>query len=90
MALDGIFLSNLCRELNNAAGSRIDKIFQPSRDELVLSVRADGGTKKLILCARPGLARLHFTNATFENPAVPPMLCMLMRKYLSGGNSANI
>ena len=85
MSLDGIFLKNLCRELNSAADSRIDKIFQPSRDEFVLSLRCAAGTKKLLLCARPGLSRLQFTDASFENPAVPPMLCMLFRKHLSGG-----
>lgn len=90
MPLDGIFLKNLCKELSSAIGSRIDKISQPARDEFVFSLRGIGFSKRLLACARSGSARLHFTNAEFENPAVPPMLCMLMRKYLTGGKILSI
>ncbi len=90
MPLDGIFCSNLCRELKNACGSRIDKIFQPSRDELVFLLRSAGFAGRLLISAKPGMARVHFTNESFENPAVPPMFCMLMRKHLSGAKLLDV
>lgn len=90
MPLDGIFISRLCDELGSACGSRIDKIFQPSKDELVITLRASGFAKKLLLCARSGSSRVHFTEENFENPPVPPMFCMLMRKYLSGGKLLSV
>ena len=90
MAIDGIFLNNLSKELNSAVGSRVDKISQPSRDEFILSLRGISFSKKLLLCARSGSARVHFTEAEYENPAVPPMLCMLMRKHLLGGKILSV
>ncbi len=90
MPLDGIFISRLCDELGAACGSRADKIFQPSKDELVITLRASGFAKKLLLCARSGSSRIHFTEESFENPAVPPMFCMLMRKHLSGGKLLSV
>lgn len=90
MPLDGILLNNLCKELQPACGCRVDKISLPSRDELVISLRSVGFSKKLFVSARPGSARIHFTNASFENPAVPPMLCMLFRKYLSGSKVISV
>ena len=90
MPLDGIFLKNLCSELSSISGSRIDKIFQPSRDELVFLLRSAGFSGKLLLSAKSGMARVHLTNATYENPAVPPMFCMLMRKHLSGAKLLDV
>ncbi len=85
MPLDGIFLSKLCRELQGICGCRIDKISQPSKDELVLSLRSVTRSGRLLISARPGAARVHLSEQNFENPAVPPMFCMLMRKHLLGG-----
>ena len=90
MPLDGIFLSKLCRELQCICDCRIDKISQPSRDELVLSLRSATLTGKLLLSARPGAARVHLTEENPENPAVPPMFCMLMRKHLGGGKILSV
>lgn len=84
MPLDGILCKNLRRELETAVSCRVDKIFQPSRDELVILLRSAGMHKRLLFSAKPGIARVHFTEQTPENPAVPPMFCMLMRKHLSG------
>ncbi len=84
MPLDGIYCGHLCRELGAAVGCRVDKISQPSRDELVVLLRSAAFHKKLLISARPGMARIHFTEQNPENPAVPPMFCMLMRKHLSG------
>ncbi len=86
MSLDGVFLHCIKHELENSIiGSKVDKIYQPSPDEIVLSVRTrnDGG-RKLLLCTRANSPRLHFTSVTYENPPKPPMLCMLFRKRLGG------
>ncbi len=90
MPLDGIFLKNLSKELKALSGSRIDKIFQPSRDELVFLLRSAGFSGRLLLSAKSGMARVHLTNMSFENPAVPPMFCMLMRKHLSGAKLLDV
>ena len=85
MALDGAFLHCIAEELSPLIGSRIDKIYQPSRDELVLSFRAKGGAQRVLFSASADAARIHITETSPENPAQPPMFCMLLRKHLSGG-----
>ncbi len=90
MPLDGVFCKNLCRELEIAIDCRVDKIFQPSRDELVILLRSAGVHRRLLLCTKPGIARVHFTEQNPENPAVPPMFCMLMRKHLSGAKLISV
>lgn len=84
MPFDGIFLHFLLKEISVAVGARVDKIYQPSRDELVLALRGRDCNKKLLLCSRANSPRIHFTDVSIENPAVPPMFCMLLRKRLSG------
>lgn len=86
MALDGLFLHCIAQELETAiVGAKVDKIYQPSSEELVMTLRSrDLGTRKLLLCARANSPRLQLTDAAFENPATPPMLCMLLRKRLGG------
>lgn len=91
MALDGAFLSCLREELLAALpDARIDKIHQPSREELILSLRRRGGAEKLYFSARANSPRVHFTNVALENPTQPPMFCMLLRKKLTGGRLAGI
>ena len=86
MALDGTVISALAKECDQKlTGARIDKIHQPEKDELIISVRTFGGALKLMLCANPSFPRFHITNAVKENPEKPPMFCMLLRKHLSGG-----
>lgn len=85
MALDGAFLHCIRDELLVLIGTRIDKIYQPSRDELVLSFRGKGGAVKVLFSASADAARVHITQTVPENPAQPPMFCMLLRKHLSGG-----
>lgn len=85
MALDGVFLSFIKAELQDAVGSRIDKIHQPSREEVVLTLRHRSGSAKLLISTGAGSPRLHFTKVTLENPKAPPMFCMLLRKYLGSG-----
>lgn len=85
MALDGIFLHHLRNEIaNGAIGSRIDKIHQPSKEEVILTMRSREGSKKLLLSCRADSARIHFTEFAPENPAKPPMFTMLLRKLLQG------
>lgn len=91
MALDGGFLYNLIAELNKTAvGTRVDKVHQPSRDEVVLQLRAPGFSGKLLLSARQGSARLGFIEKAPENPKVAPMFCMLLRKYLGGAKLLSV
>ena len=86
MALDGAFLACLRQELTDTLqDARIDKIHQPGREELVIALRWKGGAEKLYLSAGANAPRLHFTTQTPENPAQPPMFCMLLRKRLTGG-----
>ena len=91
MALDGIFLFHLKNEIAAFAnGAFIEKIHQPSKEELVLSVRSREGAKKLLLSCRSGSSGMYFTEFPPENPAKPPMLCMLLRKYLMGARITSI
>lgn len=85
MALDGIFLSKVKNELKEkAVGLRVDKVNQPTRDEVILNLRGKGCNYKLLLCVRADSPRLHFTSHNIYNPPVPPMFCMLLRKHLTG------
>jgi len=73
-------------DLNNKlAGGRIDKVFQPERDEIALLVRSAGANYRLLLSANPSHPRAHITQHTKDNPPHAPMFCMILRKYLSGG-----
>ena len=83
MAFDGAFLHSVILELKSAEGCHVDKIYQPSRDELVLLLRKKGFVKRLLISARSGGARIQFTEGKYENPETPPMFCMLARKIFS-------
>lgn len=85
MALDGIFLHHLKNEISDfAVDSRVDKIHQPSRDELVITLRSREGSKRLLISCNADSARIHFTDFPPENPPKPPMFCLLLRKRLTG------
>ena len=90
VALDGAFLSIVKKELEPLIGGRVDKISQPSREEIVIAFRTRGGTEKLFISASAGSARVHITKASIENPKVPPMFCMLLRKHLGNGKLVDI
>ncbi len=87
MPLDAMVLTALRRELEpSLTGAKIDRISMPERDVLVLSVHSrEGGSRRVLLSVRPGSARIHFTEQSYENPPQPPMFCMLLRKHLLGG-----
>ena len=89
MPLDAICLSALARELRpRLEGAKIDKVQQPERDMLLLTLRTPQGGARLLIAAGTGNARVHLTEAGFENPAEPPMFCMLLRKHLVGARIA--
>ena len=91
MPLDAACLTALVGELRpQLEGAKVDKIFQPGRDELVLSLRNREGSCKLLLTANPSQPRLQFTEVSRENPAAPPMFCMLLRKHLTGARILSV
>ncbi|MBR3283483.1 MAG: NFACT family protein [Ruminococcus sp.] len=90
MALDGAFLYAVKNELMPLIGGRVEKIHQPSREEIVISIRTKQGGKKLYISANAGSARVHITEKTVDNPQTPPMFCMLLRKHLGSGKLIDI
>lgn len=94
MSLDGAMLKYVREELSELVGSRIEKIFQPSREEVVISFRkpnsADRGAKRVIFSSNGSTARVNLTEAALENPPSPPMFCMLLRKHLGSGRLLEI
>lgn len=91
MPFDGIVTKCIVNELNELlSGGRVDKVFQPEADEVVLLVRSKGQNYRLVASANANYPRLHITAAQKENPQTPPVFCMLMRKHLSGGKLLNI
>lgn len=91
MALDGIFLHKLAQEITRQAlGARVDKIHQPAREELVITLRSKGGPLRLLLSASANAPRIHFTDTPADNPKEAPMLCMLLRKHLGGARLAAV
>lgn len=86
MALDGLVICALAKETEKKiVGGRIDKIHQPEKNELIISVRTFDGAYKLLLCANPSFPRFHITDISKENPQKPPMFCMLLRKHIQSG-----
>ena len=91
MAFDGMFLHKICEEIRlTAQNCRVDKIHEPSRDEIVISIRAGGENKRLLLNAGANNPRIHFTKETIENPMSPPMFCMLMRKHIGNAKLVDV
>lgn len=91
MALDGIYLYSLVNNLEKSIlNSKIDKINQPEKDEIILTLRKDRQNIKLLISASPRFARIHLTNSTKENPIKAPMYLMVLRKYILGGRITNV
>ncbi|MBQ0013766.1 MAG: NFACT family protein [Oscillospiraceae bacterium] len=92
MSLDGIFLHTIkCELQNRILGAKVDKVYEPTREDLILSLRTrDRDNVKLLLCARANSPRVSITTEQYENPASPPMLCMLLRKRLGGATLTDI
>ncbi len=91
MALDAATLALTAAELKaTLTDAKIAKLFEPTRDELVLTLRTRTDTYALLLSARSGSARVCLTEESFENPETPPSFCMLMRKHLTGGKLLDV
>lgn len=85
MSFDGFVTHCVTDELRSKLlNGKIDKVYQPEKDEIILSVRTRSGNYKLLLSASASNPRIHLTEVQRENPMTPPMLCMLMRKHLAG------
>lgn len=85
MALDACFLSLLTREIDETVqGARVEKLYQPAKDEIILHLRAPGVKARLLFCCAPNCARITLTQKDAENPAQPPLFCMVLRKHLIG------
>lgn len=86
MPLDAVALGAIACELERELkGAKIEKIHQPERDEILLVLKGQNGTKKLVISANSANSRIHLVEESKENPAAPPMFCMLLRKHLIGG-----
>lgn len=91
MPLDALTLSALRAELaDKIITAKIDKIQQPEQDQILLTLRGYGPALKLLMSAGTGDARAHLTESAFDNPASPPMFCMLLRKHLLGARIREI
>ncbi len=91
MPFDGSVVNSIVHELNNKlVNGKIDKIYQPEKDELIISVRSYKDTCKLLLSASSTYPRVHLTEENKSNPSVPPSFCMLLRKHLMGGRIVKV
>ena len=91
MAIDGIYLYSLVEDLKKSIiNSKIDKINQPEKDEIILTLRKDRKNVKLLISASSKYPRFHLTNVIKQNPLKAPMFTMVLRKYLIGGQITDI
>ena len=91
MAFDGFVTHGIVEELKNILqGGKIDKIYQPEKDELTISVRTPDGTFRVLLSAATANPRLHLSESPRQNPINAPLFCMILRKHLSGGKIVDI
>ena len=91
MAIDGIYLYSLVEDLKKSIlNSKIDKINQPEKDEIIITLRKERKNLKLLLSASPNYPRIHLTEVTKPNPLQAPMFTMVLRKYLNGGKIIDI
>ncbi|OOB79045.1 MAG: hypothetical protein ATN34_03090 [Epulopiscium sp. Nele67-Bin002] len=89
--MDGIILSNIIHELKlQLIGGKIEKIYQPQKEELLVTIRNNRKNYKLLLNANSQYPRLHLTNLSKNESNTPPMFCMLLRKHLIGGKIVDI
>ncbi|MGF7057293.1 Rqc2 family fibronectin-binding protein [Brassicibacter mesophilus] len=91
MSLDGIVVKSITDELQSLIiDGKIDKIYQPEQDEIVLNIRNKGENFKLLMSASSNNPRIYITQSSKINPTNPPMFCMLLRKHLQGGKIISI
>ena len=85
MAFDGLFTISMTTELQQLVTGRISKIHQPNAQEILMHIRAQGKNYKLLFSVHSSYSRVQITNETIDNPAQPPLFCMVLRKHLEGG-----
>ncbi|PZX07991.1 putative ribosome quality control (RQC) complex YloA/Tae2 family protein [Psychrobacillus insolitus] len=90
MAFDGLFTRSMTIELQQLVTGRISKIHQPNAQEILMHIRAQGKNFKLLFSVHPSYSRVQITNETIDNPATPPLFCMVLRKHIEGGVIASI
>lgn len=91
MAFDAGMLACTLSEIKRLAlGARIEKVYQPEKDEIILQMRSLEGGKRLLINAGSNNPRIGFTTLPKENPQNPPMFCMLLRKYLQGAKLVSV
>ncbi|MDD2483875.1 MAG: NFACT RNA binding domain-containing protein [Eubacteriales bacterium] len=91
MAYDGFVTAAVVKQLQNTIiGGRIDKIYQPEKEELLLLIHGNGTKIRLLLSANGGNARVHLTENEYSNPENPSAFCMLLRKHFQGGKIAEV
>lgn len=91
MPFDGSVINSVIYELEQKLlNGKIDKIYQPEKDELIIGIRGNRENLKLLLSASPNYPRLHLTTENKSNPQIAPAFCMLLRKHLLGGRISSI
>ena len=85
MAFDGLFTISMTSELQQLVSGRISKIHQPNSQEILMHIRAQGKNYKLLFSVHSSYSRVQITHETIDNPALPPLFCMVLRKHLEGG-----
>lgn len=91
MAIDGIYLYSLVQDLKKSIlNSKIDKINQPEKDEIIITLRKERKNLKLLISASPKYPRFNLTTVSKSNPLQAPMFTMVLRKYLIGGRIIDI
>lgn len=91
MPFDGIVTKAVVEELEEQlVGGRIDKIYEPTNTELVLTIRNNRKNHSLLISIHPSYARIHLSETEFINPSEPPLFCMVLRKHLIGSRIENI
>ncbi len=90
MAFDAFYMSCVLAEIRALEDAKVEKIHQPSRDTIIIHLKHRQGRAKLLFAANPAAPRLHLTQANPENPAQPPMFCMLLRKHLMSARLTNV
>ncbi len=91
MSFDGLLTYGIVSEFKNKIlGGKINQVYQPERDEIILQIRTFEDNYKVLLSASASNARVHFTKSKKENPITAPLFCMIMRKHLVGGKIISV
>lgn len=91
MSFDGLVTNSIVRELKNRiSDGKINQVYQPERDEIIIQIRTFEGNYKLLMSASASNPRVHFTESKKENPITAPLFCMILRKHLCGGKIVSV